>query len=145
MRRFLITSPKYNGQAELVYNEKETLCMIDCTKTDMDETVITAFKKAVPAKVSSLLGTCTSFSADTVIVESDFIVSFKRFYDEYPMKRNRFKAEEVFNRMNKTEQVKAFYSLHHYKKYCSKNQWYTPMIADKYLRNKEYETEWNKL
>ncbi|MGQ0738380.1 MAG: hypothetical protein ACT4OJ_04905 [Bacteroidota bacterium] len=144
MRRFLITSPKYSGQAELVYNEKETLCMIDCTKTDMDETVIDHFKRAVPVTIHKLQAGA-SFNADVTVVESDFVVSFKRFYDEYPLKRNRYKAEQVWGKLSKTDQVKAFYSLHHYKKYLSRNQWLTPMIADNYLRNKHYETEWNKV
>lgn len=144
MRRFLITSPKYNGQAELVYNEKDTLCMIDCTKTDMDENVITAFKRAVPSTVQQLQAG-SGFSADTTVVESDFVVSFKRFYDEYPLKRNRYKAEQVFAKLSKTDQVRAFYSLHHYKKYLGRNSWLQPMIADNYLRNKHFETEWNKV
>lgn len=145
MRRFLITSPKFTGQAELVYNEKETLCMIDCTKTNMDENIITHFKRMAPATIAYLQN-AHAFSSETMVVEADFVVSFKRFWDEYPLKRNRYKAEQLFGKMSKTDQVKAFYSLHHYKKYLSKNSgWLSPMIADRYLRNKEYETEWNKL
>jgi hypothetical protein len=145
MRRFIITSPKFAGQAELVYNEKETLIMIDCTRAGMDEVTIAAFKRAVPVTISTLAGPASGFSSGTLIVEADFVVSFKRFYDEYPLKRNRYKVEQVWNKLNKPDQVKAFYSLHFYKKYLSKNNWLQPMIGDRYLRNKEYETEWNKL
>lgn len=144
MRRFLITSPKFTGQAELVYNEKETLCIIDCTKAAMNEDVVTHFKRSAPSTLAQLLSG-SYFSPETMIVESDFVVSFKRFYDDYPLKRNRYKAEQIFVKLSKTDQVKAFYSLHSYKKYLSKNSWLTPMIADTYLRKKEYETEWNKI
>lgn len=145
MRKFLITSPKYNGAVEVVYNERSTLCIIDAGKTDMSEDVMNHFKKIVPVNMHLLLDGPNMFSADTVICESDFVITFKQFYDNYPLKRNRYKAEKVFEGMNKTEQVKAFYSLHNYKKYMNRNSWYTPMIADKYLRNREYETEWNKV
>lgn len=143
MRRFLVTNPKYNGQAELVYNDRETLCMIDCTKTDMGEEIIKHFKQAVPVTIAGLQGG-RSFSADTVIVESDFVVSFKRFYDEYPLKRNRFRAEKLFEKLNGSQQVTAYYSLSGYKKYLTKYQSFA-MGADRYLSERHYETEWRKL
>lgn len=142
MRRFLITSPKFNGQAEIIYNARETLCCIDMTNTDMDEMTVTHFKQSVPVTISSM---ATAFSAITTIVEAGFEVSFEKFYKEYPMKRNRYKAEKVWQKLNDTEKVEAFYSLLSYKKYINRNTWYTPMIADKYLRDREFETDWNKV
>ncbi len=145
MRRFLINNPKFTGQAEIWYNERDTLCKIDCTGTDMDQMTISHFKHALPSTVQGLLQG-KGFTQDTTIVEAGYEVTFEQFYADYPLKRNRFKAEEVFKRMNKVEQAKAFNSLHFYKGYCTRNSsWYTPMIADKYLRNREYETEWNKI
>lgn len=143
MRRFLITSPKYSGQAELVYNEKETLCMIDCTKTDMCQEVIGHFKRAVPTTIAELQSG-KSFTSDTTIVESGFVVSFKRFYDDYPLKRNRYRAEKLFDKLSTTQQVKAFYSLHGYKKYLHKAQIFA-MGADRYLSERHFETDWNKV
>lgn len=144
MRKFLVTSPKFTGQAELTYNGRETLCRIDCTDTDMDQHTIQAFKAAVPSTLAALLQG-KGFSSETTIVEAGYEVTFDLFYADYPLKRNRYKAEKVFDAMSKTDKVKAFNSLHFYKKYCTRNAWYTPMIADKYLRNREYETDWNKL
>lgn len=143
MRRFLITSPKFSGQAELVYNEQEVLCMIDATKTGMDENTIAAFKRAVPATIAQL-ATGQSFGTETTVVEADFVVSFKRFYDEYPLKRNRFRAEKCFEKMTSSQQVKAFYSLPGYKKYLNRTNIFA-MGADRYLTERHFETEWNKL
>jgi hypothetical protein len=143
MRRFVITSPKFNGQAELVYNEHDILCMIDCTKSDMNDVIISAFKKAVPATLA-LLQSGTGFTPDTTVVESNFVVSFKRFYDEYPLKRNRFRAEKVFEKLTGTQQVQAYYSLSHYKRYLTRTGIFA-MGADKYLSDHHYETEWNKV
>lgn len=142
MRRFLITSNKFSGTAELFYNEQDHLAAIDMRQAIMPADVKAAFKRAVPVCLTDL---SKSFTEGTTIVEADFVVSFKQFYDEYPLKRNRFKAEQLFEKMSKTEQVKAYYSLKEYNQYCKRNSWYTPMIADKYLRNKEYETEWRTL
>lgn len=143
MKRYLITSPKFTGTAEIIYNEKQTLCMIDCTKTNMDEMVVSHFKHAVPANENVLLtGKC--FSGDTNIVAAGFIVSFKRFYDEYPLKRNRFRAEKIFEKLTQTNQVLAFYSLAGYKKYLNKSSIFA-MGADRYLSERHYETEWEKI
>lgn len=144
MRRFLINSPKYDGQAELWYNERETLCKIDCSQTDMDQMTVSHFKHAAPATVQALLQG-KGFSAETTIMEAGYEVTFEQFYADYPLKRNRYKAEEFFKKMNRVEQAKAYNSLHAYKNYCTRNQWYTPMIADKYLRSREYETDWAKI
>lgn len=144
MRRFVITSPKFTGEAVLVYNEKETLCIVDASKTDMDQTVIGHFKHAAPVSVPELLAG-KRFTSDVVIREEGVVVTFEQFYNDYPLKRNRYKVEQLWKKMNATDQVRAFYSLHGYKKYLHRNTWQTPMIADRYLRNREFETEWDKI
>jgi hypothetical protein len=105
------------------------------------------FKHATPATLHQLLspGVVKPFSNETVIIEADFEMSFDIFYKDYPLKRNRYKVEKAFNNLSKSDQVKAFYSLHNYKKYLTRNSWQTPMIGDRYLRDKEFETEWNKI
>jgi hypothetical protein len=145
MRRFLITSPKFTGTAEIVYNSKDVLCMIDITQANMDVDTIHHFKRATPAVLSNLLTPGLSFSAETTIIEADFEVSFELFWKEYPYHRNRFKVEKGWSQLGKSDQVKAFHSLKSYKRYLGRNAWQTPMIADRYLRDREFETEWNKL
>lgn len=142
MRRFLITSNKFTGTAELLYGHDGHLLAIDMRQAAIAPEIKQAFKRAVPVNLADLQ---QSFTEGTTIVEADYVVSFKQFYDEYPLKRNRYKAEQVFEAINKSEQVKAYYSLKQYNRYCHRNSWYTPMIADKYLRNREYETDWDKL
>lgn len=141
MRKFIITSPRFTGQAELLYNPEGILCMIDCTKTGMEEATVAAFKKAVPAGLAALLDG-SGFSAETTVVEAGFVVSFKRFYDEYPWKRNKFRAEKVWDKMSSAQQVKAFYSITGYKKYLHRTSVFA-MGADKYLSDRHYETDWN--
>ena len=36
MRQFIVTSTKFKGQAVLLYNDKEVVCMIDLQQTNMD-------------------------------------------------------------------------------------------------------------
>jgi hypothetical protein len=143
MQRFLITNTdKFTGQAELVYNDKGTLCIINCADTDMDRQTMQHFKNVAPVTTNLLQ---EAFKSPTIIVAADFVITFEAFYRDYPLKRNRYKAEKVWQKMNATEHIKAWHSLSSYKKYLSKNTWQTPMIADTYLTRKEFETEWAKI
>lgn len=143
MRKFLITNNnRFTGQAEIVYNSRGILCIIDCSDTDMDEQTVHDFKRAVPVNVDRL---SEAFKAPTVILESNYEVSFDKFYKDYPLKRNRFKAEKQWLKLTETERVMAWHSLSGYKKYLAKFEWQNPMMADTYLSRKEFQTEWHKL
>jgi hypothetical protein len=145
MRRFLISNAeKFTGTAEVTYNNRETLCKIDCTGTDMGEMVIAHFKSAVPATIAGLMHG-KSFAPGTTVVEDGYVVTFEMFYKDYPLKRNRYKVEKAWNKLNNSEQVIAFNSLHFYKIYLTRANWQTPMIGDRYLKDREFETDWNKL
>jgi hypothetical protein len=143
MKLFHLTSSKFNGIAELLYNEAGVLCKIDCTGTDMNAETITHFKKCVASKVEEV---SAGFTSSVTIVQADYAITFEMFYKDYPLKRNRYKAEQFWEKLQITDQIIAFSSLKGYKKYLAKNSNYlNPMIADRYLRSKEYLTEWNKL
>lgn len=142
MQRYLITNnDKFTGQAELVYNDKGTLCIIDCTDADMDEDTMHRFKNAAPVTAARLQ---QAFTAPTVIVEAGFDITFERFYKDYPTKRNRHVAEKHWQKLTETDKIKAWHSLSGYKKYCSRNDWYKPMLSGAYLTRREFETDWNK-
>jgi hypothetical protein len=145
MRRFLISNAaKFTGTAEVTYNDRETLCKIDCTGTDMGEMIISHFKSAVPPTIAGLLRG-KSFTEGTVIVEDGYVVTFEMFYADYPLKRNRYKVEKVWSKLSTSDQVLAFHSLHFYNIYLTREKWQTPMIGDRYLKDREFETDWNKI
>ncbi|MGN6604540.1 MAG: hypothetical protein ACTHK8_18925 [Ginsengibacter sp.] len=142
MKRFLITSTKFEGQCELVYNDKGTLVCIDMRGAQMDEQTCLHFKHACPITLPALMSG-KHFTKETVIVEADFEITFEKFYADYPYKRNRYKVEEAWEKLSKSNQVKAFFSLHEYKKFLMRTGCYA-MIGDRYLRQREFETDWKK-
>jgi hypothetical protein len=144
MRKFLLTGNKFTGAAELIFNELEVLHRIDLINTNMNRSQVHAIKSIVPVTILDLQKE-DWMPPGLLIVEEGFVVTFEQFYDSYPLKRNRFKVEKVWCKMDKTEQVKAYFNLPLYKKYLTKEAWQKPMIADRFLRDKEYLTEWNKL
>lgn len=146
MRRFIITNTdKFTGQAELVFNKYNVLIIIDCSKANMDVETIKHFKAAAPIHVDLL---DTAFKAPTVIVEDYIDYIFADFYKDWPYKRNAFVAEKLWNKMTKTERIIAYHNKPEYIAFCRRQQAkndYQPMMADTYLRKREFETEWNKI
>lgn len=140
MKRFLISSPKFTGEAELFYNTDGILCKIDCTETSMDENTITRFKNSVPAGLSKLQ---ESFSPTTVIVEADFEVTFDMFWKKYDKKINKSRCIMLWCKLSKSMQVLAFYGITPYYKFLKKEgEWRKPVDPENYLRNKYWENEY---
>lgn len=138
MKRYLITSPKFSGEAELVYSEG-ILKKIDCSATNMDTRTIHHFKNSVPANIEGLKA---AFSPLTVIVESAIEIHFNEFWNKYDHKFNKDRCEKIWNRFSKTDKVKAFYDLDKYHRYLRKNESQFKMHPDTYLRNRAWENDY---
>jgi hypothetical protein len=140
MRRFLITSPSFTGEAELVYNTNETLIWIDMSKTNMAANLVTAFKNKVPANVQQL----AAAFADTMatVVEADYEVSFEMLWLKYDKKINRKRCEPLWNKLSKTEQVRAFNGIDAYNKFLKREGWRSKADPETYLRNQYWLNEY---
>ena len=142
MRRFLITSDKFTGTVELIYNRSEFLACVDMRQAVMTADTIAAFKRAVPVFIADMK---TAFAAGTMVVEADFDVTLDGFKREYPYSRNYHLLQPIWDKMKKPDQVEAFFSAIEYRKHCEKNTWYKPMIAAWWLTRKEYKNDWRKM
>lgn len=138
MRRFLITSTKFTGTAEVIYNEGR-LTGIDMRSTEMADATIADFKRAIPVRIENLQ---QAFGAGSVIVESDYELTFEEFMHQYPYKRNTHLAREYWPKMNKADQVKAYFAAIEYRKYCERNKWYNAKICETWLKKKEWLNDW---
>lgn len=138
MRRFLITSPKFTGQAEVIYNAASVLCKIDCTDTDMNAVTIKHFKAAVGAEIASI----GALLPNCIIVEAEYEVSFEMFFDKYKKKLNKARCILLWSKMSKTMQVQAYHGIDAYEKYLKKEHWMSKAHPETYLRNKYWENEY---
>ncbi len=141
MRRFIVTSSKFKGQAELFYTAGGILCKIDCTSTEMSAVTIDHFKKAVPATLAGLIDG-KSFSNDTTIIEAEYEVTFDMFWNDYDKKINKARCTLLWNKLNKFEQIKAFNAVKDYSRYLKKESWRGKADPETYLRNQYWENEY---
>lgn len=140
MKRFLITSQKFAGTAEIFYNADGVLCKIDTTDTGMNALTIAAFKRTVSATVDEV---ASVFSPGTTIVEAEFTVSFEMFWKKYDKKINKVRCMKLWDKMNQTEQVQAFFGVDAYHKFLKKESWGRGKAdPETYMRNKYWENEY---
>ncbi len=140
MRRFLITSPNYTGQAEVIFNDAGTLCRMDVTDTNMPAAMVSGFKNRLCAHVDQLPDTFKGTAA--TVIEADFEVSFDMFWKKYNKKINKSRCILLWGKMDKSMQVMAFMGIDLYDKYLKKVGWRSKADAETYLRNKYWENEY---
>lgn len=141
MKRFIITSDKFTGTAELLYNDKGTLIKIDMSNAAMNEQAVIMFKRAVPHNLPTLMRNDWC-SAGTVTVEADFEVSFDMFWTDYRKKINKVRCLPLWNKLSKVEQVKAYYGISTYDKFLHRESWRSKADPENYLRNKMWDNEY---
>jgi hypothetical protein len=146
MRHFLMTSPAFEGHVNLIYDGDGAIQQVDFT----DCTIPYQIRKILLERIANfiLLDQLPSVlnGSHATVVEKGYEVTFEQFWAAYPLHRNAFKARQFWSKMDEAEQVKAFMSLKVYKRYLDRNkEWLKPMLGDRYLRTREYETEWHKI
>lgn len=141
MKRFLITNPKFNGTAEIIYNSAGLLIIIDLANCVMDKIQIAYFKKLVPTIMDDLLNN-NPFSVDTLIIASELVVTFEMFWNAYQKKINRKRAEVLWVKLSKMEQVQAYSAVNAYLKFLQKTPWRSKADPDTYLRDKFFHNEY---
>jgi hypothetical protein len=139
MRRFLITSDKFKGQAELIYGNNGLLQSINVGDTDMNAATIHRFKGAVAPHIDGL---ANSFTNGTMVVEAEFEATFDMFWKLYNKKLNKARCIPLWDKLNKSQQVAAVHGIGLYERYLKRESWRSKADPETYLRNKYWENEY---
>lgn len=141
MRRFLITSPKFSGAAEIFYNRHGVLCLMDCKQTDMAAETITAFKKAIPATIQ-LLEQGQSFGPGTTVVERGYRVSFEEFWVRYNKKINKARCIPLYEALSDAETVLSYEAVGAYDTFLEKAKVRQKLDPENWIKNKSWQNEY---
>jgi hypothetical protein len=141
MKRFILNSPKFQGNAEIHYNGSGVLCKIDLTNCLMEERVVHHFKAAVPSTLALLLNG-NAFSSETSIVEAEYEITFDMLWNAYSKKHNRIRCEKLWKGLSKIEQIEALHGIVAYDKFLKKETWRSKADPETYLRNQMWNNEW---
>jgi hypothetical protein len=140
MRRFLITSQKYTGEADVLYDTEGRLVKIDLMGTDMTPGMVQGLKAKIPVLVESLAEAFRDSAA--TIVETTYEVTFEMFWKAYDKKINKKRCEPIWAKLNTAERVRAYEGVKDYDKYLKKDTWRPKADPEKYLKDRYWENEW---
>ncbi|WP_437918423.1 hypothetical protein [Sphingobacterium sp. LRF_L2] len=143
MRKYVLTSQMFAGSVTFGYNENGRLVWLDddADFNDMQrdwllsESRFPKYIDMVDALANVIKGKLTEVPYD---------ISFDAFWDAYANKKNRKRAEGLYNKMSEQQRLKCILSISPYLNYLSRVKWRNQSDPDTYLRNEQYETDWNK-
>ena len=147
MKRFIITSPAFTGEINVLYGIDHKLQFVDFMKSDLTDSQIEFFKSNLPAQFQLSSQELLGFfgTARLNITDEKYFVGFEQFWNRYDLKRNRDRCEKIWSKLSQADQVAAFFKLGRYERYCQVNiSWYTKADPDTYLRNKYWNNDWSK-
>lgn len=143
MRKFLISSPKFSGNIEMVFNQEGVLMSVSFVNASLTIGQIQFVLKHTPAVMDGLNGSEAFKGA--IIAEDTYEITFEMWFDKYNFKRNKKPAEKIWAKMNTVDKVLAYYNTDSYLRHLKNTEWQNQMYPDTYLRNEHYRTEWDKL
>lgn len=116
MKTYLLTSPKWAGEIEVVYNDLNLMVSIDISRAELAEKQQIYFLRDLPRELAEL-ERLRQKSPSLVITEVEQEVTFEMFWNKYDEKirSSKKRAERAWNRMSKTNQVKAYRFIQRYK------------------------------
>jgi hypothetical protein len=143
MRRFIITSPKFTGEINVLYGLDNKLQFIDFMKCDLTEEQTTFFKNRLPVFYTETF--LESFGTSRLdVVEEGYRVTFDQWWTRYDLKRNRDRCLKMWNKLTEADQVNAFFKLNMYERHLSLNAWKTKAEPETYLRKRYWDSDWSK-
>ncbi len=113
MKKYLLTSSKFEGEIELMYNTEGFLIFYHY-RAKMTTVQFTHFLENMPIGLANLkyMG---SKSESLKIEELPVEITFDAFYDAYALKRNAKRAKEVWDKMSAKNRYEAFVFINKYK------------------------------
>ncbi len=143
MLQLILTSHKFEGEIEVIYDSAGLLVYLDMRRSKMTELQIIHLKHHLRAKYSENKSDWDEMFKTFTFVPKDYKIPFDMFWNEYGKKINLLRAEKVWNRLSESNKVKAYLGLKAYLKYCTDNvSWYNKLDPENYLKNQSWTNEW---
>jgi hypothetical protein len=159
MKKYIITSPSYTGEINVLYGLDWKLLYIDFLKCDLSDEQMQYFKDRVPVNLTpdpspqgegnvGLEKTeilASKFGKSKLnIIEEGYFVSFDQWWTRYNLKRNKDRCEKLWQKLSDADKVNAYFKLGMYDRHLALNTWKTKAEPDTYLRGKYWNNDWSK-
>lgn len=143
MKTYSITGRTFGGEIQLMYLN-ERLARIEFLNGEFTDFQLQTFLKIIVVRENEI-ETMMNRMPSCIIVSSDYSISLDDFKKAYPYARNSHLLPPIWSKMNASDQVSAWLRAGDYARYCRRNEWYKPKIAAKWLKDREWLNDWNKM
>lgn len=141
MNKYIITSPKFSGEINVLYGLDNKLLFIDFMKCDLTEEQIEFFKSKLSVVYSDKFMEPFG-NAKLTVMEQGYKVTFDQFWSRYNHKINRIRAEKAWNKLSEADHVNAFFKYPLYERHLALYPWKTKANPETYLKDRYWESEW---
>lgn len=145
MRKFIITSPNYTGEAHVIYGLDNSLITLDYSRAELTVNQAQLMKDAVPVVFYPQSFLESFQNLPVTVVEGTYELTFDMFWDKYDHKINRKRCEPLWEKLGKTKQVKAYHGITPYDNHLALNKWKTKANPETFLKEEYWETDWSKV
>lgn len=141
MRKFLIASEGYSGEAAAVFNESGQLVTLDVSETDMSLKFSSVLFQKIPSEISAFFEYMNA--RDNVkCIEASIEITFDMFWEKYNRKINKKRSQPLFNKLSQLRQAACYYGIKQYDRYLDVVNWRTKADPENYLRNEMWDSDW---
>ena len=148
MRKFSLTNPAFTGEIFITYNTEGLFVAFDAIETDAQHVHIKWLLARIPQIITAnYMHELLEFLKDTKchLIEVAMDVSFDTFWRLYGKMINRKRAEALYMKLSDTDKFLCITSIKKYDKYLGRINWRSKCDPDTYIRNKNYQTDWDRL
>lgn len=143
MKSYAISGRTFAGEIQLFFLEEKLIRidLVNCTLTDFQKETLLKIIAVEEKKIEEMM----SHMKGCIIVSDDYSVSLDDFKQNYPYARNSHLLPPIWDRLSVADKVLAWLRAGDYARYCKRNDWYKPKIAAKWLKDREWLNDWNKM
>lgn len=143
MRTYILTSLNTQGQIEFAFDEDDFLIgyKYEAIMTEAQRIGILRKMPLTRAALEDL----EKLSPNIIITERDQDLSFDAFWNAYDKKINRKRCEPLWAKLKDADKVACLASIKPYKRYLHRTNFRAQKDPDGYLRDRLFDTQWNKL
>lgn len=145
MPKYLLTSDKFEGWITYGYAECGLLNLFEIS-AQLSEAQHAAVLKALRHGLDQPTFLAWAAERGYKLAEMFDDLSWDTWWTLYNMKRNKDRAQPLFNQYDKAELQKVFRGTKAYNRYCARHaSWYNKMLPDTFLKGRHYNDEWDKI
>ncbi|MCZ2129290.1 MAG: hypothetical protein LC109_03385 [Bacteroidia bacterium] len=143
MRHFILTSTSFTGQIEYKYCNEGYLISFK------NEAALSAVQREkilvkMPLTIAGF-NNLIAISKTLTVQEIEQDLGFDSFWNLYDKKINRKRCEPLWNKLKDADRLRCMQNIPVYKRYLQRTNFRAQKDPDGYLRDRLFETEWNKI